>query len=46
MLEFWLLILRPIKNGLDHLDWVIEDWVFVNRVRGLGHLEQIRSVKI
>jgi len=22
--------LRPIKNGLGHLDWVFEDWVFLN----------------
>jgi len=20
--------LRPVKNGVRHLDWVIEDWVF------------------
>ena len=31
--------LRPIKNELGHLDWVIEDRVFLNGVRGLGHLE-------
>jgi len=36
--------LRPIKNELGHLDWVIEDWVFLNGVRGLGHLELIRGL--
>ena len=38
--------LRPMRKGLGHHDWVIEDWVFLNGVRGMGHLKLIRGLGV